>query len=191
MSRPHLSAMLLNNCRTIGCRAGRKRQFFSELLCATTSTSPHQRGEEPQGAKIRRSSLGAIFVNRNSDSCLSLSFLSVPVSSFHDRGLPTGSHLTWYRRSRQRLHDSRGYRWFMLFHSWLPALMVLALGWLPRLIPHHQHPESRLLARTERHLGLRLPYDHTLWFGCLLVIFILSVHWLVVQTRPQLPRPDC
>lgn len=83
-----------------------------------------------------------------------------------------------------------GYRWFMLFFTvGFPALMVLGIGWLPRLIPQYTNIPNRdyWLAPEQRAQAFNFLTTHALWFGCLLVIFICSVHWLVVQANTQQP----
>jgi hypothetical protein len=79
-----------------------------------------------------------------------------------------------------------GYRWFMLFFTvGFPTLMVLGIGGLPRLIPQYPNLPNRdyWLAPERRAQVFDFLTIHALWFGCLLVLFICSVHWLVVQAN--------
>lgn len=83
-----------------------------------------------------------------------------------------------------------GYHWFMLFFTLgFPAFMVLAIGWLPRLIPQYTNIPNRnyWFAPERRALAFDFLTIHALWFGCLLVLFLCSVHWLVVQANAQHP----
>jgi hypothetical protein len=83
-----------------------------------------------------------------------------------------------------------GYRWFMLFFTvGFPALMVLGIGGLPRLIPQYTNLPNRdyWLAPERRAQAFDFLTIHALWFGCLLLLFICSVHWLVVQANTQHP----
>jgi uncharacterized membrane protein len=83
-----------------------------------------------------------------------------------------------------------GYRSFMLFFTvGFPALMVLVIGGLPRLIPQYTNIPNReyWLAPERRVQVFDFLTTHALWFGCLLVLFICSVHWLVVQANAQHP----
>ena len=83
-----------------------------------------------------------------------------------------------------------GYRWFMLFFTvGFPLLIVLAIAGLPRLMPQHTNLPNRKywLAPERRTQAFDFLTIHALWFGCLLVLFICSVHWLVVQANAQHP----
>lgn len=83
-----------------------------------------------------------------------------------------------------------GYRCFMLFFTvGFPALMVLGIGGLPRLIPQYANFPNReyWLAPERRAQAFDFLTAHALWFGILLVLFICAVHWLVVQANMQHP----
>ena len=83
-----------------------------------------------------------------------------------------------------------GYRWFMLFFTvGFPALLVLVIGGLPRLIPQYTNIPNReyWLAPERRTQAFDFLTIHALWFGCLLVLFLCSVHWLVVRANTQHP----
>jgi uncharacterized membrane protein len=83
-----------------------------------------------------------------------------------------------------------GYRWFMLFFTvGFPAFVVLTIGWLPRLIPQYTNIPNRdyWLAPERRAQAFDFLTAHALWFGCLLVLFICSIHWRVVQANTQQP----
>jgi len=83
-----------------------------------------------------------------------------------------------------------GYRWFMLFFTvGFPALIVLAIGWLPRLIPQYTNLPNReyWLTPERRAQAFDFLTVHALWFGCLIEVFICSVHWRVVQANAQYP----
>jgi len=84
----------------------------------------------------------------------------------------------------------KGYRWFMLFFTvGFPLLIVLAIAGLPRLIPQYTNIPNRdyWLAPERRAQAFDFLTTHALWFGCLLVLFICSVHWRVVQANDQQP----
>jgi hypothetical protein len=83
-----------------------------------------------------------------------------------------------------------GYRGFMLFFTvGFPTLVVLGVGWLPRIIPQYTNiPNPNYWFAPERRAQVfDFLMTHALWFGCLLVLFICAVHWLVVQANAQQP----
>lgn len=83
-----------------------------------------------------------------------------------------------------------GYRWFMLFFMLgFPAFVTLAIGWLPRLIPQYTNIPNRdyWLAPERRAQVFDFLTIHALWFGCLLLLFLCSVHWLVIQANARQP----
>lgn len=83
-----------------------------------------------------------------------------------------------------------GYRWFMLlFVCGLPLLIVWVIGALPRRFPHLTNLPHRAhwLAHGERERTLAYLSRHALVLGCILVVFGLSIHWLVVMANRQVP----
>ncbi|MGE0824318.1 MAG: hypothetical protein AB7P18_19655 [Candidatus Binatia bacterium] len=83
-----------------------------------------------------------------------------------------------------------GYRWFMLFFVvGFPLFIVFMIAGLPRLMPHYTNLPNRdyWLAPERREQAFDFLTNHALWFGCLLEIFLCSVHWFVVQANTQHP----
>ena len=83
-----------------------------------------------------------------------------------------------------------GYRWFMLFFTvGFPLLIVLAIVGLPRLMPQYTNIPNReyWLAPERRAQAFDFLTTHALWFGCLIEIFICSIHWHVIQANMQHP----
>ncbi len=85
-------------------------------------------------------------------------------------------------------HD--GYRWFMLFFTvGFPTLLVLGIAGLPRLIPQYTNLPNReyWLAPERRAQAFDFLTTHALWFGCLIEVFICSIHWHVMQANAHHP----
>lgn len=83
-----------------------------------------------------------------------------------------------------------GYRWFMLFFTvGFPLLIVLAIAGLPRLMPQYTNLPNReyWLAPERRAQAFDFLTAHALWFGCLIEVFICSVHWYVIEANAQSP----
>ena len=83
-----------------------------------------------------------------------------------------------------------GYRWFMLFFTiGFPPLIVFAIAGLPRLMPQYTNLPNReyWFAPERRAQTFDFLTTHALWFGCLIEVFICSVHWHVVQANTQHP----
>src|SRR5262249_10675117 len=83
-----------------------------------------------------------------------------------------------------------GYRWFMLFFTvGLPLLIVLAIAGLPRLMPQYTNLPNReyWLAPERRAQAFDVLTTSALWFGCLIEVFLCSVHWHVVQANAHHP----
>jgi hypothetical protein len=87
-----------------------------------------------------------------------------------------------------------GYRLYMLVMTvGFPALMVVAIAWLPRRFPHLTNIPRRdyWMAPERRELALALLARRALWLGCALVLFACAIHWLLLRahevTPPRLP----
>jgi hypothetical protein len=87
-----------------------------------------------------------------------------------------------------------GYRLYMLVMTLgFPALMVVAISWLPRRFPHLTNIPRRdyWMAPERREQALALLARRALWLGCALVLFACAVHWLLLRahaaTPPRLP----
>jgi uncharacterized membrane protein len=78
----------------------------------------------------------------------------------------------------------------------LPLLVVLTMGVLPRLMPGAINLPNRdyWLAPANRESTLAYLGAHAGWLGCLLVVFMVAIHFLLIGANatqpPQLPlRP--
>jgi len=83
-----------------------------------------------------------------------------------------------------------GYRVFMIvFVTVLPLFFVAVTGWLPRLLPGSVGIPNRQywMAPQRREQALRFLTAHACWLGCLLVLFILGVHVLLLQANRSVP----
>ena len=83
-----------------------------------------------------------------------------------------------------------GYCWFMLFFTLgFPALLVFAIAGLPRLMPRYTNIPNRdyWLVPERRGQAFDILTTYALWFGCLIEVFICSVHWHVIQANAQYP----
>ena len=83
-----------------------------------------------------------------------------------------------------------GYRVFMLlFVTLLPLFMVLMAGGMPRLFPNATNIPNRhyWLASGRREEALRFLAAHACWLGCLMVVFILGIHVLLLQANHGTP----
>jgi serine/threonine-protein kinase len=79
-----------------------------------------------------------------------------------------------------------GYRIFMLaFVTLLPLSMVAMAGWLPRLFPNATNIPNRQywMAPERRSHSLDFLLSHACWLGCLMVLFILGIHALLLETN--------
>jgi serine/threonine-protein kinase len=83
-----------------------------------------------------------------------------------------------------------GYRSFMLFFTvGFPLFIVLAIAGLPRLMPQYTNLPNReyWLAPERRTQAFDFLTTHALWLGCLIEVFICSVHWSVIQANTHHP----
>jgi uncharacterized membrane protein len=83
-----------------------------------------------------------------------------------------------------------GYRVFMLsFVTLLPLFMVLMAGVMPRLFPNATNIPNRhyWMAPQRRDQALRFLAAHACWLGCLMVVFILAIHVLLLQANHGMP----
>jgi hypothetical protein len=83
-----------------------------------------------------------------------------------------------------------GYRQFMLFFVVVfPLVLTGLIGWLPRRFPRAINIPNRdyWLAPSRREESLAFLARHALWFGCMLVVFLAGVHWLVVRANTVNP----
>lgn len=85
------------------------------------------------------------------------------------------------------------YRMFMIFFAAIfPLIMVVMIAGMPRLFPGITNIPNRdyWFAPQQRAETLLFLEKHALVFGCMLVLFICGVHWLVLlanhRTPPQL-----
>jgi len=83
-----------------------------------------------------------------------------------------------------------GYRTFMLlFVTVLPLFMAAMAGGLPRLFPNATNIPNRhyWMAPERREAALDFLTAHACWLGCLMVVFILGIHILLLQTNHSVP----
>jgi hypothetical protein len=83
-----------------------------------------------------------------------------------------------------------GYRTFMLlFVTVLPLFMVAMAGGLPRLFPGATNIPNRhhWMAPERREATLDFLAAHACWLGCLIVLFILGTHALLLQANHSVP----
>jgi len=83
-----------------------------------------------------------------------------------------------------------GYRVFMLmFVTLLPLFFVAMTGWVPRLFPAAASIPNRQywMAPERREKALRLLAAYACWLGCVLVLFILGMHVLLLQANRSVP----
>jgi hypothetical protein len=71
----------------------------------------------------------------------------------------------------------------------MPLVIVLAIDWLPRLSPNRINIPHRdyWLAPQHRAQTLFFLRQHALRFGCLFVIFMVGIQWLVIQANTLNP----
>ena len=76
----------------------------------------------------------------------------------------------------------------------LPLLLVTSITWLPRVFPGAVNIPNRdyWLAPERRERSLSALADFGWAFGCLLTLFIVGVHWVVVAANTSVPTqlPD-
>jgi uncharacterized membrane protein len=83
-----------------------------------------------------------------------------------------------------------GYRAFiLLFVAVVPAVVVLAIGLLPRALPNFTNiPRRDYWLAPERR---QTTFDYLLaqagWFGCLIVWFIAGIHYLLLRANATSP----
>ena len=83
-----------------------------------------------------------------------------------------------------------GYRTFMLlFVTLLPLFMAVMAGGLPRLFPDATNIPNRhyWMAPERREAALDFLTAHACWLGCLMVVFILGIHVLLLQANHSTP----
>jgi len=87
-----------------------------------------------------------------------------------------------------------GYRTFMLaFATLLPLVVVGSVGWLPRCAPGAINLPNRghWLDPKRRDATLASLASYASWLGCLISLFIASIHYLVLEANraspPQMP----
>jgi uncharacterized membrane protein len=83
-----------------------------------------------------------------------------------------------------------GYRVFMLwFVTLLPLFMALMAGGMPRLFPNATNIPDRhyWMAPQRRDQALRFLAAHACWLGCLMVVFVLGTHVLLLQANRSTP----
>lgn len=83
-----------------------------------------------------------------------------------------------------------GYRVFMLlFATLLPLFVVAMAGWLPRRFPTATNVPNRhyWMAPERREAALSFLAAHACWLGCLIVLFMLGIHTLLLQANRSVP----
>jgi uncharacterized membrane protein len=83
-----------------------------------------------------------------------------------------------------------GYRVFMLlFVTLLPLFMAAMAGGLPRLFPNATNIPNRhyWMAPQRREAALNFLTAHACWLGCLIALFILGTHVLLLQANHSVP----
>jgi uncharacterized membrane protein len=82
------------------------------------------------------------------------------------------------------------YRLFMLaFTVGFPVLLVGMIAWLSRAFPDQINIPNRIywLAPERRPESLAFLRTHAYWLGCLMVLFIASIHFVILQANATVP----
>ncbi|MEW6731035.1 MAG: hypothetical protein AB1489_06840 [Acidobacteriota bacterium] len=82
--------------------------------------------------------------------------------------------------------------YLLLFTIGLPLIVVAMIGWLPHFLPNRINIPNRdyWLAPEHREQTLTFLSEHALRLGCLILVFMVGIQWLVIRantlTPPQL-----
>jgi len=80
-------------------------------------------------------------------------------------------------------------RFMLLFVVVLPSVLLAAIGLLPRLLPQWVNLPNRTywLAPERRDDSLHFLLAHACWFGVLMLLFMVAIHYLLLQANAASP----